>query len=161
MKAAGIDDIEARLLEIDVKITDLNVKNDFKKIIQEDLDLAKSYLKSRNILGVINCLLVIVGKLHTHVIAALCPCIAVEPLLICIHRLLQALIKLPVNIVGPTGATGPIGPMGPPGTTHIISSCTIPACDYPVECKEPVKTQCFDNTVHYQFICKPQNPFRK
>ncbi len=115
MKAVSINDIEEQLLEIDAKINELNVKNDFKKLLQEDLDLAKSFLRSQNILGVINCLLVIVGKLHTHAIAALCPCTAVEPLLLCIQRLLQFLIKLPVNTVGATGATGPIGPEGKPG----------------------------------------------
>ena len=275
MKAAIFNDLEARLQEIDVQITELPLENDFKQIIQEDLNLTKSYINDRNVLGVINCLLVIVGKLHSHILAAHCPCTTFEPLLICIHRLLQILIKLPINVVGPTGATGPkgatgpagcdgavgatgatgpigpegkpgpkgatgatgpagkdgavgatgatgpigpegkpgpkgatgaigpagkdgavgatgatgpagcdgavgvtgaigpIGPMGPPGpegsmgptgpagTTHMISSCTIPVCDFSVECKEPVKTQCFDDGIHYEFVCKPKNPFHK
>ena len=197
-------EIEAKLQEIETQLTDLTLKNDFKKIIREDLDLAKSYLKNQNILGVINCLLVVVGKLHSHALAAHCHCDAIEPLLLCIHRLLQILIKCPIGIIGPTGATGPMGPegkpgpkgatgatgpagkdgavggigatgpmgpegepgpkgatgaTGPAGTTHIISSCTIPVCDYPVAKKEPVKLRYFDGGIHYQFICKPKNPF--
>ncbi|MGE5604139.1 MAG: hypothetical protein ACM3YE_00420 [Bacteroidota bacterium] len=246
MKAETFAKIEAQLQEIDTQLTDLDLKNDFKKIIHEDLDLAKTHLKERNVLGVINCLLVIVGKVHSHILAGHCPSTAIEQFLICIHRLLQVLIKCPVVIVGPTGATGasgpmgpegkpgpkgatgatgpvgkdgavggigatgatgpmgpegkpgpkgaigatgpagkdgvaggigatgatgPMGPEGPPGpegpmgatgpagTTHIISSCTIPVCEYPVEKKEPVKSRYFDDGIHYQFICKPKNPF--
>lgn len=249
MKAETFVNIEAQLQEVDTQLRDLDLKNDFKKLIQEDLDLAKTYLKEQNILGVINCLLVIVGKVHSHILADHCPGTNIERFLFCIHRLLQFLIKCPVSIVGPTGATGatgpmgpsgktgpkgatgatgpagkdgaeggigatgatgpmgpagkagpkgatgatgptgkegavggigatgatgPMGPEGPPGpegpmgatgpagpagTTHIISSCTVPLCDYPVEKQEPVKPRYFDGGIHYQFICKPKNPF--
>lgn len=115
MKAEINVNIETQLLEIDTQLTDLDLKKDFKEIILEDLELAKFYLRDQKILGVINCLLVIVGKLHSHILAAYCPCTTIEPLLIRIHRLLQALIKCPVTIVGPTGATGPMGPEGKPG----------------------------------------------
>lgn len=219
MKAETFVKIEAQLEEIDTQLTNLDLKNDFKKIIREDLDLAKSYLKDRNFLGVINCLLVVVGKVHSHLLAPHCPGTGVEQFLICIHRLLQVLIKCPVAIVGPTGATGatgpmgpegkpgpkgatgatgpagkdgavggigatgatgPLGPAGPPGppgpagpkgatgpagTTHIISSCTYPVCEFPVkpeepkETKESVKPKSFDGGIYYQFICKPKRPF--
>jgi hypothetical protein len=115
LKAETFVKIEAQLEEIDTQLTDLDLKNDFKKIIREDLDLSKSFLKDRNILGVINCLLVVVGKVHSHLLAPHCPGAGMEQFLICIHRLLQVLIKCPVAIVGPTGATGPMGPEGKPG----------------------------------------------
>ena len=212
MGAETFVDIEGQLQGIDSQLTDLDLKKDYKEIIREDLALAKSYLKAQNVLGVINCLLVVVGKLHSHALAAHCPCPVIEKFLRDIHRLLQALIKCPIGIIGPTGATGatgpkgpagkdgavgavgatgatgpkgpagedgatgavgPIGPKGPPGpegpmgatgpaaATHIISSCTIPVCDYPVEKKKTVKPQYFDGGIHYQFICKPVNPFYK
>ncbi len=224
MTAETIAKIKAQLQEIETQLIGLDLKNDFKKVIKEDLDLAVSYLKDQNLLGVINCLSVIVGKLHSYVLAAHCSGVSVEQFLFCIHRLLQVLIKCPVVITGPTGATGPVGPEGKPGPkgatgatgpagkdgavggigatgatgpvgpegkpgpkgaigatgpagspgpegpmgatgpvgpTHIISSRTISICDYPVGKQEPVKPKYFDGGIHYQFICKPENPFHK
>ena len=233
MRAETFVDIEVQLQGIDSQLADLDFKDDYKKTIREDLELAKSYLKARNVLGVINCLLVVVGKLHSHVLTAHCHCSVIEEFLMGIHRLLQALIKCPIGVIGPTGATGatgpkgpegkpgpkgatgatgpagkdgavggvgatgatgpkgpegkpgpqgatgatgpmgPIGSVGPPGpkgpmgatgpaaTTHIISTCTVPACNYPIERKKPVKPQYFDSSIYYQFICKPENPFHK
>lgn len=232
--------LETQLREIDTQLTDLDLKSDFKEIIREDLELAKSYLKNQNLLGVVNCLLVVVGKLHSHVLAGHCSGAAIERFLIHIHRLLQVLVKCPIAIVGPTGATGPTGPIGPTGpqgpegkpgpkgatgatgpagkdgkdgavggigatgatgpkgpegkpgpkgatgatgpigpmgpqgpegpigatgptgpagTTHFISTCTIPAGDFPLEEEKPDQPRYFDGSIHYQFICKPVNPF--
>lgn len=145
--------IENRLIEIRSEITSLNVVEDFRETLLEDIELAVECFKEKNILGVLNCLGVLADKLQTHVILSCCRYSVIEKLLLSIHCLQQILIKLPVSIIGPTGATGATGPtgpvgatgcmgpmgptgaMGPPGsvgiTSIITSSCPVPCSPIP------------------------------
>ena len=113
-----------QLEEIREQIANLALRDYFKEIVEEDIDLAIRYLHQDNILGVIQALAVIVAKLHTHLLAYPDLCLQVEPILVCIYRLQQRLIKIPLAVMGPTGlmgpmghtgATGPIGHSGPAG----------------------------------------------
>jgi hypothetical protein len=163
--------IESLLLEIHGEISSLNVEEGFRDILLEDIELAVECFKEKNILSVLNCLGVLVGKLQTHVILSCCHYSVIEKLLISIHRLQQILIKLPVCIVGPTGptgatgATGPIGPMGPtgatgptgPGGTTTIITSSSPVSGFPIANKASAKSGFFDFSTHvvtYRNSCK-------
>lgn len=163
--------IESLLLEIHGEITGLNVEEDFRGILLEDIELACECFKEKNILCVINCLAVLADKLQTYLIFSRCYHQDIKKLLIEIHHLQQILIKLPVCIKGTTGTTGatgpcgpagtpgPMGPMGPtgatglPGTATIIMNSTPVSC-YPITQKTPVKFGCFDSSIHMQTFCK-------
>ncbi len=112
--------IESRLLEIHDQIAILDVAEGFRETLSEDIELATECFKGKNILGVLNCLGVLAGKLHTYVILSCCHYSVIKKLLLSIHCLQQILIKLPVTIIGPTGATGATGPTGPVGATGCI-----------------------------------------
>jgi hypothetical protein len=81
-----------------------------------------------------------------------------EKLLLCIHRLQQILIKLPVSMIGPTGATGPAGPMGPSGATGPGGTTIISTSSYPVPQSVAVKSGYIDYGTH---IVTYGNPRRK
>ncbi len=110
-------DIEAILLEIRAEIAALNIVEEFRCILLEDIELAIECFKEKNILCVINSLAVLVGKLQTHLIFSRCHDREVEKLLIDIHLLQQVLIRLPICIIGPTGPAGATGATGPAGAT--------------------------------------------
>ena len=115
-------DIEAILLEIRAEIAALNIVEEFRCILLEDIELAIECFKEKNILCVINSLAVLVGKLQTHLIFSRCHDREVEKLLIDIHLLQQVLIRLPICIIGPTGPAGATGATGPAGTTGAIGA---------------------------------------
>ncbi|HEX3043659.1 MAG TPA: collagen-like protein [Bacillota bacterium] len=172
--------IESRLVEILGGITGLNVEEDFRHALLEDIEMAALCFKEKNVQGVLNCLGVLVGKMHTYILLSRCRHLELEKLLICIHRVQQCLIRLPICIVGPsgpigaTGATGPAGPdgcpgpMGPvgetgptgPGGTTTITTCSIPVSCFPsskkeVPKKEIPKPKYFDQRIHCIVFCKP------
>jgi hypothetical protein len=106
--------------EIREQFVKLPFKEGLKQIILEDIELAINCLKNGNILGAINALSVVVGKIQTHLLMVPDLCHKVEPLLISIHKFQQMLIKIPIGTIGatgPMGATGPTGPTGPTGHT--------------------------------------------
>lgn len=143
--------IERLLREIHSAITSLNVEEDFRHTILRDIELAVEFFKEKNILSVLNCLAVLVGKLQTYVIFLRCHHSEIEKLLIRIHHVQQILIKLPVCAIGPTGPTGPAGtpgpmgpmgptgPTGPSGTTTIITSSSPGPC-FPIPKKTSAKS---------------------
>ena len=135
--------IERLLLEIRDEITGLNVEEEFRGAILEDIELALECFKEKNTLSVLNCLAVLVGKLQTYLILARCHYSVLEKVLTSIHCLQQILIKLPICIIGPTGPCGPAGPPGPSGPPGIPGpsgppgtggTTTIITCSYPVSC---------------------------
>jgi hypothetical protein len=152
---------ESLLLEIQGEITSLNVGDDFRNSLVEDMELAIECFKEKNILSVLNCLAVLVGKLQTQVILSCYHSSVCEKLLLSIHRLQQILIKLPVCIDGPTGATGATGPAGTPGAmgptgatgpngpagTTIITTNSSPVSRIPIP-KGSVKSEFFDFSTH-------------
>lgn len=153
-------DIESLLLEIQGEMIAVNVDEEFRRGIDKDIELAMESFKGKNILSVLNCLTVIVGKLHTYILSSGCHSSVLEKLLINIHRLQQILIRLPVCVMGPTGATGatgatgPAGPVGPGGTmTAITSACS--ATGFPVSPKTPSKPRPgqFDGSSHTITYC--------
>ena len=156
--------MERLLLEIHGGITSLNVEEDFRQILLEDIELAALCFKEKNILSVLNCLGVLVGKLQTHVILSRCHYSVIEELLLSIHRLQQILVKLPVSIIGPAGATGPAGipgPMGatgPTGTTAIITTSSSPVSCVPILKEVSAKPGYFDFSTHIVTYC---NSYRK
>jgi hypothetical protein len=175
---------ESLLLEIQGEIAQLNVEEDFRQLLLEDIELAALYFKERNTLSVLNCLAILAEKLQSHVILARCHYSVVEKLLTGVHRLQRILIKLPICIIGPTGptgatgATGPTGPMGPvgangmtgptgPAGTTTITTSSYPVSGFPipektpVPClpmseKAPVKSGYFDSRIHVVIYCNPR-----
>jgi hypothetical protein len=162
--------IESLLLEIQGEILSLNVEEDFRHILVEDIELAVACFKEKNILSIINCLAVLVGKLQTYCIFSCCQHAEIEKLLICIHRLQQILIRLPVCIIGPTGATGATGPggshghtgpigatgaTGPSGATGTttVTTCTLPVSCFPIPKTVPAKPRFFDSSIHVVMCC--------
>ena len=167
--------IENLLLEIHGEITSLKVEADFRHILSEDIELAVLCFKEKNILCVLNCLTVLVGKLQSHVILSRCHYSVIEKLLISMHRLQQILIRLPVCTIGPTRTTGATGPAGIPGlmgpidmtgsigpagstvTTTIISSPG-PVSGFPILERASAKSGYFDFSTH---IVTCGNSFKK
>ena len=159
--------IESLLLEIHDEITSLNVEEDFKHTILEDIELAVECFKEKNILSVLNCLAVLVDKLQTFMILSRCHYSGIEKLLMRMHCLQQILIRLPVCIIGPTGATGPagitgpMGPMGPTGATGptglggttIVTTSSSPVSCLPIPKKTSAKPSFFDFSTHVVTYC--------
>ncbi len=154
---------ESQLLEIHGEITSLNVEEDFRHIILEDVELAIECFREKNILSVLNCLTALIGKLQTHVILDRCHYSVIENLLFKIHGLQQALIKLPVctygavGPVGPPGPTGATGPTGPSGTTNITTG-SLSYSDFPLQKKASAKSGTIDYASHTVVY---KNPYRK
>ena len=110
-------DLEALLLKIRDGILELKVSGDFRETLLKDINLALECLAEDNILCVLNALGVIVDKLLTELLS--CPdlCHQIIPLLTLINQVQQILIRIPIDVVGPTGPTGATGPAGPSGPT--------------------------------------------
>jgi len=110
-------DLEALLLKIRDGILELKVSGDFRETLLKDINLALECLAEDNILCVLNALGVIVDKLLTELLS--CPdlCHQIIPLLTLINQVQQILIRIPIDVVGPTGPTGATGPAGPTGAT--------------------------------------------
>lgn len=159
---------DKQLEQIQEKMLNLKIDEDFKKNILEDIELARMYFHQDNIVGIINALTVSVSKLQTHLHTAPDLCLEIKPLLVYIHHLQQILIRMPVVTVGPpgpAGATGPIGPAGPigytgatgpsgpagatgpSGTTTFVSTYTIPV----------LPTEKYDCRSNYTVICRADN----
>ena len=110
-------DLEALLLKIRDGILELKVSGDFRETLLKDINLALECLAEDNILCVLNALGVIVDKLLTELLS--CPdlCHQIIPLLTLINQVQQILIRIPIDVVGPSGPTGPTGATGPAGPT--------------------------------------------
>ncbi len=119
--------IENSLLGIRGEIAGLNVAEDLRNSLLEDIDLAIESFKEKNILSTLNCLAVLTVKLQTHVILARCRYSLMEKLLPDIHDLQQTLIKLPVCATGPTGPVGATGATGATGAAGLVG---IPGAEY-------------------------------
>lgn len=155
--------IEGLLLEIRDQILNLNVEEDFKQILLEDIELAIHCFKEKNILCVINCLGVLVGKLQTYLIISTCSPSVIEKLLVCIHHLQQILIKLPICMTGPSGPpgppgpmgpAGPVGPMGPTGPAGTTTTITTLSSCFKTSKKSHAKHCSFDSCIYVALPCK-------
>jgi hypothetical protein len=136
LKPSSKHDIKQLLLEIHAGIPGLNVEESFRHILLEDIELAITCFKEKNILSVLNSLAVLAGKLQTYVIFSRCHHLEIKKLLVTIHCLQQILIRLPICIIGPMGPTGPMGPMGPvgpKGPTGATGSTCLPGLVEPIE----------------------------
>jgi hypothetical protein len=157
--------IESLFEKIRCKICNLNVEDDFRVILSKDIELAEKSFQARNILSTINCLTVLIGKLHTYVIFSSCSHSDIKWLLVWIHRLQDILTKLPLCTIGPsescgaTGVTGPAGipcsmrPAGPSdaaGPTESVGRTSVFTSTYPV-CCFPVAKKASSNSVSHNF----------
>lgn len=171
--------VENLLQEIRAEITCLNVAEDFRDVILEDIELAILYFKEKNIISLANCLAVLVAQLQTQVILSRCRGSLMAKLLPDIHRLQQILMKLPVSVGGPVdtaaaGATDPAiaaetaempevaGPGGASGTTRPtitagttrVLTTSYPASRYPIQYPTTAsQTSFFDDGTHIIINC--------
>lgn len=107
--------VEKLFCKIHHKIVHVNVEEDFRKLLLEDIELAELCFREKNLLCVISGLAVLVGKLQTYVLFSPCHHPDIKMLLVSIHHLQHILSKLPICIIGPPGPVGPSGPPGPTG----------------------------------------------
>lgn len=160
--------IENLWQEIHSEISRLDVAEDFRHNLLEDVELAVVCFKEKNTLSVLNCLSVLAGKVQSHVILSRCHYSVVEKLLTGIHHLQQILIRLPVCIIGPIGPTEPTGATGPAGTpglkgptggigmtgpnglaeTTIVTTSSYPVSSLSIPEAVPVKSGYFDYRTH-------------
>lgn len=148
-----------QLEKIHQEIFQLSVDDELKKVVLGDVELAMKYFLRENILGVFNSLTVVVMKLHTYLLTTKESCEKIDPILRGIHWIQQAIIRKPVNFVGPAGATGAEGPSGCPGpvgytgatgpsgaggTTTFVTTSTIPI----------VPAWKYEQRPCYTFICR-------
>ncbi len=124
-----------QLEQIHQDIFQLSVDDELKKVVLGDVELAVKYFLRENILGVFNALTVVVMKLHTYLLTAKESCEKIDPILRGIHWIQQAIIRKPVNLVGPVGATGAQGPSGCPGPVGYTGATGV---EGPSGCPGPV-----------------------